>query len=490
MFGSFRARLVATVIALIVATAGAVALLSYVMVRDALRDQVVSDAVSRADFNINVLASTEQLSVDAGRDEFEASGLLDRFLLRGTGGVFVSFSDGDSFASSPGLLNANELFSSDLVSIVERGEFGYEFLEVEDAPTVVVGGRRPPQGPYFYFFYSAAEVESTISQLARALLIVGLGVVVLGALGAGLIARRMLRPVAVAGAAATAMAGGDLTVRVPAETNDELGSLAVAFNKMATSLDQQIGALVEAHDRERRFVADVSHELRTPLTALVNEAAMLQGGLDRLAESDRRIGEMLVADVGRLRSLVEDLLEVSRLEAGSAPLEVADVDVRRFLAAVIADRHPAAELRMIGTIDTLRTDRRSLERIVGNLLDNARSYAQGSAVIVACSVDNGYLNIEVADEGPGVAPDALPHLFDRFYKTDSSRQGGSGLGLAIARQHAVRLGGDLGVGPAFPHGLVFVLRIPVSVSLHSGVIAEKSVTQAEGEENDFTRREP
>ena len=166
------------------------------------------------------------------------------------------------------------------------------------------------------------------------------------------------------------------------------------------------------------------------------------------------------------------------------------MDVRRFLAAVIADRHPAAELRMIGTIDTLRTDRRSLERIVGNLLDNARSYAQGSAVTVACSVDNGYLNIEVADEGPGVAPDALPHLFDRFYKTDSSRQGGSGLGLAIARQHAVRLDGDLAVRSAFPHGLVFVLRVPVSVSLHSGVIAEKSVAQAEGEQNDFTRREP
>lgn len=490
MFRSFRARLVATVIALVAITAGSVAVLSYVMVRDTLRDQLVGDAVARADFNINVLASTEQLSAAPSREEFETSGLLDRFLLRGTGGVFVNFPDSDSFASSPGLLNADELFSLDLVAILERGEFGYEFLEVEDAPTLVVGGRRGPGGPDFYFFYSAEEVESTIDQLARVLLITGLVVVVLGALGAGLIARRVLRPVAIASAAATTMAGGDLTVRVPAETSDELGSLAVAFNKMATSLDQQIGALVEAHDRERRFVADVSHELRTPLTALVNEAAMLKGRLDGLPESDRRIGEMLVADVARLRGLVEDLLEISRLDAGSEPPDVADVDIARFLEAVIADRHPEALLRMVDPVDPVRTDRRSLERIIGNLLDNARRYAPGAEVTVGCSVHSGFLRIEVADQGPGVSADMLPHLFDRFYKTDASRQGGSGLGLAIARQHANRLGGDLTVRPGLPRGLVFTLQLPVTVLLRSGDVAEKSVLQAEGEESDFTRRTP
>ncbi len=490
MSRSFRARLIATVIVLIAMTAGSVAALSYVLVRDTLRDQLVSDAVAQANFNINVLTSIEQLSATPSREDFETSGLLDRFLLRGTGGVFINFSGGESFASSPGLLSANELFSPDLVAIVERGEFGYEFLEVEGAATLVVSGRRPPSGPDFYFFYSAEEVESTISQLARVLLIAGLGVIALGALAAGLISRRVLRPVAVAADAATAMAGGDLTVRVPAATNDELGSLAVAFNKMASSLDQQVGALIEAHDRERRFVADVSHELRTPLTALVNEAAMLRGRLDELPESDGRIGQMLVADVDRLRSLVEDLLEVSRLEAGSAPPDVTDVDVVRFLEAVIADRHPAARLRMVDPVGPLQTDRRSLERIVGNLLDNARTYAPDAAVTVTVSMDSAYLHVEVADQGPGVAPDSLPHLFDRFYKTDSSRQGGSGLGLAIASQHARHLGGDLTVGTGSPHGLVFALQLPVTVSLHSGDVAETPVAQAEGEQPDLTRRNP
>jgi two-component system sensor histidine kinase MtrB len=490
MFGSFRTRLIATVFALIAVTAGAVGAVSYVLVKDSLRDQLVSDAVARAEFNINVLATADQLSAGAGRQEFETSGLADRFLLRGTGGLYAEFPDGETFASSLGLLAVGDMLSGQLRDIVARGEFGYEFLEIDDTPTLVVAGRRPPGGPDFFFLDSAEDITAAIDQLARVLLIAGLGVLILGALAAGLIARRVLRPVAVASQAATAMAGGDLTVRVPAETNDELGSLAVAFNQMATALEDQIGALVEAHDRERRFVADVSHELRTPLTALVNEAAMLQGRLSSLPDSDQRIGELLVADVARLRTLVEDLLEVSRLEAGSAAPEFVDVDPVRFLEAVIADRHPATRLDVRAPVPSVRADRRSLERIVGNLLDNAKNHAENAAVTMTVGVDADTLAVSVADQGPGVEPAQLPHLFDRFYKTDASRQGGSGLGLAIARQHARRLGGDLTARQLDPQGLVFDLELPVTVLLQAGDSAEMSQLQAEGEETDLTRREP
>jgi two-component system sensor histidine kinase MtrB len=490
MFGSFRARLIATVIALIALTAGAVGIVSYILVRDSLRDQLVSDAVARADFNINILASPEQLPAGAGREDFEASGLADRFLLRGTGGVYVEFGDGETFASSLSLLALDPVPSSDLRQVVERGDFGYEFLEVADTATLVVAGRRPSIGPDFFFFDSAEDVENAINQLARVLAVAGVGVVALGALGAGLIARRVLRPVAVASNAATAMAEGDLSVRVPAETNDELGSLAVAFNRMATALEDQIGALVEAHDRERRFVADVSHELRTPLTALVNEAAMLQRRLDVLPDGDRRIGEMLVTDVARLRALVEDLLEVSRLDAGSVASTPSDVDVERFVEAVIAERHPAARLEVAAAVGVVHTDRILLERVVGNLLDNAKNHAANSTVTVAVGVESGILIVEVADQGPGVDAAEIPRLFDRFYKTDASRQGGSGLGLAIAREHARRLGGDLTARPGEPRGLAFEVRIPVTVSLHSGDVAEMSTLQAEGEETDLTRRKP
>jgi two-component system sensor histidine kinase MtrB len=473
MFRSFRSRLIVTVIALIALTAGSVALLSYFLVRESLRDQLVNDAVTRAEFNITVLASTDQLPEGAGPQDFQRSGLVDRFLLRGTGGVYVEFPDGETYASGPGLLDAGSLISEEVRDVVARGEYGYEFLELDGEPALVVAGRRPPDGPDFYFFYSAADVTNAISQLARMLLIAGLAVLVLGALGAGLIARRVLRPVAVAGRAANLMSSGDLSVRLPAETNDELGSLAVAFNRMATSLEDQINALVEAHDRERRFVADVSHELRTPLTALVNEAAMLQQRVDRLPEGDRRIAEMLVNDVSRLRVLVEELLEVSRLEAGSMPVDTSNIDVARFLAAVIADRYPAARLHVAESVGRVNTDRRSLERIVGNLLDNARNHAPEAEVTVSAGILDSALVVEVADKGPGVPEQDLPHLFDRFYKADASRQGGSGLGLAIAAEHARRIGGELTASRGVAGGMVFRLSLPVTDSLQTGDVPEK-----------------
>lgn len=468
MFGSFRARLIVTVIVLIGVTAGFVAVLSYALVRSSLRGQLVDDAVARAEFNVTVLASAEQLPPGSGLTEFEASGLADRFLLRGSDGVYIKFADGETYASSLDLLAANESLSPELRQIVDGGEFGYEFLKESETPTLVVAARRPPSGPDFYFFYPAADVDEALSQLARVLTIAGAAILILGAMGAGLIARRVLRPVAIAGRAAGIMAEGDLSVRLPATTSDELGALALAFNQMAAALETQIGALVAAHDRERRFVADVSHELRTPLTALVNEAAMLEGRLDELPDTDRRIGRMLVDDVERLRTLVEDLLEVSRLDSAPDSPELSDVDLPRFLEAVIADRHPVARLSVSGPIGRISTDRRSLERIVGNLLDNARNHAPEAEVVVTARMAAGNLQIEVADDGPGIGVEHLHLLFDRFYKTDPSRQGGTGLGLAIARQHARRLGGDLTARPGTPRGLVFDLSLPVTESLHSG----------------------
>jgi signal transduction histidine kinase len=488
MFGSFRVRLIATVIALVAVTAGLVAVTSFVLVRNSLRSQLVDDSVARAEFNITVLATADQLAPNADREDFEASGLVDRFLLRDTDGIYVEFPDGDTFASSLGLLAADDLLSDDIRAIITRNEYGYEFLTIDGNPTLAVGGRRPPAGPDFYFFYSADDTDNALSQLGKVLALAGIGVLVLGALGAGLIARGVLRPVAVAGQAAGRMAEGDLSVRLPAETNDELGQLAVAFNQMAAALEQQIGALLKAHDRERRFVADVSHELRTPITALVNEAAMLERRLDELPATDRRVGEMLVADVGRLRNLIEDLLEVSRLDAGSTTSDTSDVDLPRFLGAVIADRHPAAALNIADSMVSVRTDRRSLERIIGNLLDNARHHAPDAATTVTAIIDADTLSITVADNGPGVAPGDLPNLFDRFYKADTSRQGGSGLGLAIARQHALHLGGDLTARPGPDAGMIFELRLPVTQPLHASDGAENPMSDPEGEDESPPRR--
>jgi len=214
---------------------------------------------------------------------------------------------------------------------------------------------------------------------------------------------------------------------------------------------------------------------------------MLRGRLDELPDTERRIGQMLVEDVARLRALVEDLLEVSRLDSAPTIPDSFDVDLALYLRAVIADRYPAAQLRLPGPLRTVRIERLSLARIVGNLLDNARSHAPDASVTVQLRFVADEISIKVADDGPGVPAADLPLLFDRFYKADTSRQGGSGLGLAIAREHARRLGGELTVRPGPQRGLIFELRVPVTESLHSGDVAEKPILQPEGEHTDHTR---
>ena len=146
MFRSFRARLTVTVIALIALTAGSVAVLAFYLVRDSLREQLVDDAVARAEFNITVLASTDQLPEGAGEQEFAQSGLVNRFLLRGTGGVNVEFADGETYVSELALADAGNLISPEVRSLVAAGDYGYEFLDVDEKPTLVVGGRRPQIG--------------------------------------------------------------------------------------------------------------------------------------------------------------------------------------------------------------------------------------------------------------------------------------------------------------------------------------------------------
>ncbi len=481
MVGGFRGRLVATMIGLVLVTAAVVAVTSYVLVERSLRDQLVIDAVDRAEFNVGVLASEDVLPADALRADFESSGLAERFLQRGAVAVYVEF-DGsdDAYASEFALFDAGEQIEPQLRALVAQGRYGYQFIGSGSDSQLIVGGRRPDAGPDFYFFFSAAEVDAALVELRRVLLFAGGAVAVLGALVAGLVARGVLRPVRNAGVAARRIAGGDLSVRLPVESRDEFGVWAESFNTMAASLEAKIDELQAARAREERFVADVSHELRTPLTALVTEAEMLQAHLDDMPPSARRVSELLSHDVSRLRRLVADLLEISRLDAAVSMQGTDEIAVAALLQAEINERLPAARLEADSTI-VVESDRRSLDRTVGNLLDNAARHAAGAAVLVTAEVADGRLSISVADGGPGVPPGTLPHLFDRFYSADSARTGGTGLGLAIAKAHAERLGGTLSVRPNQPTGLIFELVLPVTELLRSRDGPAKPALHHEGE---------
>lgn len=467
--GGFRARLAATVVGLVVLTALLLGAGSYFFVSRSLRSQFVDDALAQAEFDIAELATEERLPADADLAAFEASGLAGAIQRRGGTQLFVDFGDGEAPYSS-GFAVTSTLTRVDprLREILAAGRLGWQWLDLDGEPCLVVAGRRPAAGPDFYIYFPAGDMTAALTRLWQSLLIGGGVLALLAALAARLITRGVLRPVAAAGRAASAIAGGDLSARVPVESADEFGAWAESFNRMAASLESSIAGLQEGRDRERRFVADVSHELRTPLTALVAEASLLKEHLAAMPGEAGRLGELLAADTERLRALVEDLLEISRLDAGSDAGRPAEFDAAALAAAVIADRCPGAQLVVSGPLP-VGSDRRRLERILGNLLDNAARHGGGSEVTASLRREGADLVVVVADRGPGVPALDLERLFDRFYKADAARSGtGSGLGLAIARSHARAAGGDLVARPRPGGGLEFEARLPVTEPLPAG----------------------
>ena len=221
---------------------------------------------------------------------------------------------------------------------------GYERTILGDQALLIIGARRPPSGPAFYFLFDASEVEDAILRLGQALLVGGLILVLLAALAGRLVARGLLRPVRDAASAAERIADGDLSARLDTELGDEFGQWAASFNRMAATLQAHVADLQEARAREQRFVADVSHELRTPLTALVAEASLLRDHLATLPDGGRRVGELLVADIGRLRGLVDDLMEVSRFDAGSERTDTTEFELAAFVRATASGRLPDAHV--------------------------------------------------------------------------------------------------------------------------------------------------
>jgi two-component system sensor histidine kinase MtrB len=208
------------------------------------------------------------------------------------------------------------------------------------------------------------------------------------------------------------------------------------------------------------------------VTALVAEASILREHLDAMPPDTRRTAELLVNDTGRLRDLVEELMELSRFDAESEEVQGQSVDLSRLIRDVVAARHRDAVVELPDDRVVVETDPRRLERILANLLGNAREHAPGALVVVRLRANADWVTITVADRGPGVPPDRLGRIFDRFFMADPSRRGGSGLGLAIAREHAEILGGRLRARNRDGGGLAIELVLPVTGSLHGGDTAE------------------
>jgi two-component system sensor histidine kinase MtrB len=434
---------------------------SYVLVREARLTDSVDRAVEQSTFNL-VLANE---LLGAGPDQERTDELLAAYERRGAFEV-VGRTGERTFSSSVSLRRRQ--VPEGLRRLVQRGDLAYERVGVGDSRYLVVGGLVENADTELYYLFSEDRLFDELAQLRNILLGGVAALLLLGALAGTLLARRTLRPVARASAAAHSLAEGLLDTRLPVESADEFGAWAASFNEMADALEAKIAALSEAQARERRFTADVAHELRTPLTALVAEASLLADHLKRMPPEARRPAELLVEDVARLRDLVEDLMEISRIDAGQARVRRERVDLAALVPALIRSRRWDGRVQVAGQQTLVETDPRRVERIVGNLVGNALEHGNGD-VEVRVAQDPGGALVEVSDRGNGIPPEELPRIFDRFYKGDPARTGpGSGLGLAIALENARLLGGDVHVESDLGRGSRFTLRLPVTKPLPHG----------------------
>jgi two-component system sensor histidine kinase MtrB len=333
-------------------------------------------------------------------------------------------------------------------------------VSLEGNDYLVVATPVTDSGMTMYFFYSRAGVEQGLTDLARITWRLWLVVIVAAALVGNALARRTLRPVSRASMAARSLAEGLLDTRLPVEREDEFGAWAASFNEMAEALQDKISELTETRDRERQFTSDVSHELRTPLTALVTSASMLEERLEEMDAETRWMSERMIREARRVRALVDELLEISRLQSGPEVVRMSAVDLGRLVENIITSQGWAEIVDFRPRSAVVSTDKARAERIVVNLISNSVEHGRKNPrVRVGKNANTAF--VEVRDDGPGIAPDHVAHIFERFYKADLSRGGGSGLGLSIAAENARLVGATIEVSSDPGKGATFTLTLPV-----------------------------
>jgi two-component system sensor histidine kinase MtrB len=336
-------------------------------------------------------------------------------------------------------------------------------------PALAVG---VPLGQYYqlYYVFPFTQQQATLQLVQRILVGVGLALVVLLAAIASLVTRWVVLPVRHAAQAAQRLSAGHLGERMEVLGVDDLAALATSFNEMAASLEAKLGELEELSDVQRQFVAAVSHELRTPVTTIKKAADVLFESREDLDPAGHRSAELLQSQLERFESLLVDLLEISRFDAGAATLEAELVDVCDLVRRSADDAQQLAERRG-GRIEfrlpaegcLAEVDRRRVERILRNILVNAVEHGEGKDVVVTTAIDSGAVAVSVRDYGVGLRPGEEQKVFDRFWRADPARArstGGTGLGLAISLEDARLHGGWLQAWGERGKGSVFRLTLP------------------------------
>jgi len=352
-------------------------------------------------------------------------------------------------------------------------------------PTTLLGADGRPRGlalavgvpisgdDQLYYLFPLAQQMQVLSLVQNTLIVAGAGLVVLLAVIVSLVTRWVVVPIRQAAQAASRVSAGNLDERMAVRGTDDLAELANSFNEMAASLQDKLRELEDLSSVQRQFVSDVSHELRTPLTTIRIAADVLFGSREQLDPAARRSAELLQGQLERFEALLSDLLEISRHDANVATLDAESADVCDLVLRAAADAEQLAaqrgsriEFRLPPDQCIAEVDRRRVERVLRNLLDNAVEHGEGRDVVVTVAADRDAVAVAVRDHGVGIDPGEHQFVFDRFWRADPARArttGGTGLGLAIALEDARLHAGWLQAWGERDRGSVFRLTLPRTV---------------------------
>lgn len=355
--------------------------------------------------------------------------------------------------------------SGSSIAKVRQGEAVTQTVNYRGHLLYVVGLPIPSVETQFFEVFPLNPLERSLDTLMLVLILAALATLLLGVSGGLWVARRTVRPLERVSLAAGAIADGNLSTRLQVTRADrEVQQLTESFNEM-------VSQLVDRLERDARFASDVSHELRSPLTTLATTATVLQQHRGELSPAGQESLDLLTADLAIFQSLVEDLLEMARGDAGAVPLvieTVAAVELVRQSVRSAVRRHGLAEPPII-VADTVEepyvsVDRRRFERVMANLIDNAQYYA-GGVTAVRLDVEDGLFAINVDDAGPGVPQEEHEAIFERFFRGraahDRGIARGTGLGLALVRDHVGLIGGTIRVIESPDGGARFQILLPV-----------------------------
>ncbi len=326
----------------------------------------------------------------------------------------------------------------------------------------------PPKSPYeLYYVFLLTEQETIVNFIGQLLLLAGfLLIFMIGGISWYVI-RQAINPVRDAAEIAEQLTAGDLNRRMRVSGQDEMARLAISFNEMALSMQQQISRLENLSRLQQRFVSDVSHELRTPLTTIRMASEVIAENKMKMEPAAARSAELLQSQIARFESLLTDLLEVSRFDASASILELKETDIKNLVIQAI-DQLAISNLGQVRTDFSnnpvlASVDPRRIERVLRNLISNAIDHSEGKSIEITIRQSEREVAVGVRDFGVGFTERESERLFDRFWRADPSRsrlRGGTGLGLSISLDDAKLHQGTLKAWGAPGKGAHFVLTVP------------------------------